>query len=104
MERLDAEGITVTPSVQEQGTRLSGIAYRLDGIWMPGRNVGHPYGVAGLAERGVTYVAERDLATVLRCLEPAARRRIETIYRNHLNRMQGNPSEHSGADKDGATN
>jgi len=94
IEGLEAFGVTVTPSVQEQGTRLTGIAYRMDGLIMPGRVVGHPYGVVGLAERGVTYVVERDWDTMLRCLEPARRRHVETLYRTrHENHSHGKPTE-----------
>lgn len=63
-ERLDAAGVDLVPVTQLDGTRLSGLSYRLDGVMMKGSDLGKGYSPAGLAKRGVSYEKDRDLAAV----------------------------------------
>jgi hypothetical protein len=52
------------PVTQLDGTKLSGLSYRLDGVTMKGSDLGKRYSPAGLAKHGVSYDKERDLETV----------------------------------------
>lgn len=74
VERLEAVGVEVIPTVQQGGAKLSGIQYRLDGVVMKGSDLGKSYAAAGIQKRGVTYDKDRDLAAVERCREREARR------------------------------
>ncbi len=74
VERLEAVGVEVIPTVQLQGAKLSGLQYRLDGTVMKGSDLGKAYSPAGLAKKGVTYEQDRDFATVNQCVEREAGR------------------------------
>lgn len=71
-ERLMAAGVELVPVTQLEGTKLSGLSYRLDGVTMKGSDLGKRYSPAGLAKHGVGYDKERDFETVGRCLERGA--------------------------------
>jgi hypothetical protein len=71
-ERLDAAGVELVPVTQLDGTKLSGLSYRLDGVMMKGSDLGKRYSPAGLAKHGVSYVKERDYEAVGRCIERSA--------------------------------
>jgi hypothetical protein len=68
-ERLEAAGVDLLPVTQLDGTKLSGLSYRLDGVTMKGSDLGKRYSPAGLAKHGVSYDKERDLEAVGRCIE-----------------------------------
>jgi hypothetical protein len=67
--RLEAAGVELLPVTQLEGSKLSGLSYRLDGVTMKGSDLGKRYSPAGLAKHGVSYDKERDLEAVGRCLE-----------------------------------
>ncbi|GJI88756.1 relaxase/mobilization nuclease domain-containing protein [Duganella hordei] len=68
-ERLEAIGVELVPVIQLDGTKMSGLSYRLDGVMMKGSDLGRGYSPMGLAKRGVGYEKDRDYAAVGRCLE-----------------------------------
>ncbi len=68
-EWLDAVGVELVPVVQLEGSKLSGLSYRLDGMTMKGSDLGKGYSPAGLAKRGVTYEQDRDFAAVRSSIE-----------------------------------
>ena len=74
IERLDAVGVETTPTVQQQGAKLSGLQYCLDGVTMKGSDLGKAYAAAGIQNRGISYEQERDSAAVDRCRDRAAAR------------------------------
>ena len=74
LERLEAVGVEVIPTVQKGGARLSGIQYRLDGVIMKGSDLGKIYAAAGIQKRGIIYEQDRDFAAVSRSLEREATR------------------------------
>jgi hypothetical protein len=67
--RLEAAGVELLPVTQLEGSKLSGLSYRLDGVTMKGSDLGKRYSPAGLAKHGVSYDKERDLEAVGRCVE-----------------------------------
>ena len=73
-ERLEVVGVELVPVVQLEGTKLSGISYRLDGVTMKGSDLGKSYSAAGLAKRGVTYEQNRDFTAIRSSIERDARR------------------------------
>jgi hypothetical protein len=75
-ERLAAAGVDLVPVTQLDGTKMSGLSYRLDGVMMKGSDLGKRYSPAGLAKHGVSYVKERDYEAVGRCLEHSALDRV----------------------------
>jgi hypothetical protein len=75
-ERLNAAGVDLVPVTQLDGTKMSGLSYRLDGVMMKGSDLGKRYSPAGLAKHGVSYVKERDYEAVGRGLEHSAPDRI----------------------------
>lgn len=74
VERLEAVGVDVIPTVQQGGAKLSGIQYRLDGVVMKGSDLGKSYAAAGIQKRGISYEQDRDFAAVERCREREAHR------------------------------
>jgi hypothetical protein len=74
VERLEAVGVEVIPTVQLNGTKLSGIQYRFKGVIFKGSDLGKSYAAAGIQSRGVTYEKDRDIAAVERCREREANR------------------------------
>lgn len=74
IERLEAVGVDVIPTVQMGGAKLSGIQYRLDGVTMKGSDLGKRYAAAGIQKRGISYEQGRDGAAVSRCREREAHR------------------------------
>jgi len=74
IERLEAIGVEVIPTVQLNGTKVSGLMYRLNEGLMKGSDLGKAYSPVGLAKKGVTYEQNRDFATVERCREREAHR------------------------------
>ena len=74
IERLDAVGVAVLPTVQQQGAKLSGLQYCLDGVTMKGSDLGKAYAAAGIQKRGISYEQDRDRAAVDRCRDRAADR------------------------------
>jgi hypothetical protein len=81
-ERLNAAGVDLVPVVQLEGTKMSGLSYRLDGVMMKGSDLGKRYSPAGLAKHGVSYVKERDYEAVGHCLEHSALDRVGAGDRN----------------------
>lgn len=79
--RLASAGVRVTPMTQLEGRKLNGLTYTLDGVTMKGSDLGKGYTPAGLAKRGVSYVKERDLEAVGRCLEQGAPGRVAAADR-----------------------
>lgn len=73
-ERLEAAGVDLVPVTQQDGTKLSGLSYRLDGVMMKGSDLGKGYSPAGLAKRGVSYEKDRDIAAIGRQREREERR------------------------------
>ena len=71
-ERLDAVGVEIIPTVQQQGAKLSGLQYCLDGVTMKGSDLGKAYAAAGIQNRGISYEQDRDYATVERCRDRGA--------------------------------
>ena len=63
---LEARGVELNPVVQQEGAKLSGLMYRLDGVLMKGSDLGKGYSPAGLARRGVSYEQSRDAAAIRR--------------------------------------
>ena len=63
-EHLQAAGVELVPVLQQEGAKLSGLMYRLDGVTMKGSDLGKGYSPAGLARRGVSYEQGRDAAAV----------------------------------------
>jgi hypothetical protein len=74
VDRLEAVGVDVIPTVQLGGAKLSGIQYRLDDVLMKGSDLGKAYAAAGIQKRGITYEQDRDFAAVERCREREAHR------------------------------
>ena len=72
VERLEAVGVDVIPTVQQHGAKLSGLQYSLDGVTMKGSDLGKAYAAAGIQQRGISYEQERDGPTVERCCDRAA--------------------------------
>jgi hypothetical protein len=81
-ERLEAAGVKLVPVLQLDGTKMSGLSYRLDGVMMKGSDLGKRYSPAGLAKHGVSYVKERDYEAVGRCIERSALDRVGAGDRN----------------------
>jgi hypothetical protein len=52
VERLEAVGVEVIPTVQLDGTKLSGIQYRFSGVILKGSDLGKAYAAAGIQSRG----------------------------------------------------
>lgn len=77
VERLEAVGVEVIPTVQLNGAKVSGLMYRLEDTLMKGSDLGKAYSSAGLAKKGVTYEQDRDFATLERCREREAYRAYE---------------------------
>ena len=73
-ERLEAVGVEVVPVVQLNGSKLSGLSYRLDGVTMKGSDLGRGYTAAGIQKQGISYEQDRDLAAVRRSLDREAHR------------------------------
>ena len=72
VERLEAVGVDVIPTVQQHGAKLSGLQYRLDGVTMKGSDLGKAYAAAGIQHRGIRYEQDRDGPTVEHCRDQAA--------------------------------
>ena len=77
IQRLEAVGVDVIPTVQLNGAKVSGLMYRLNEGLMKGSDLGKAYSPVGLAKKGVTYAQDRDFATVERCREREAHRAYE---------------------------
>ena len=71
VDRLEAAGVQVVPTVQQGGAKLTGTLYVLDGEKMKGGDLGKSYTAAGIQKRGIEYEQNRDLETVRRCRERA---------------------------------
>ena len=74
IERLEAAGVTVTPTLQQGGTKLSGLLYNDGEGERKGSDLGTRYTPKGLANAGVTYEHNRDLAAASRAAERGAAR------------------------------
>ena len=74
VERLEAAGVDVIPTVQQNGAKLSGLQYSLDGVTMKGSDLGKAYAAGGIQQQGISYEQDRDGPTVERCRERAAHR------------------------------
>lgn len=61
---LEATGVMLMPVTQLDGTRLTGLTYRLDGVTMKGSDLGKGYSPVGLAKRGISYEKDRDREAV----------------------------------------
>ena len=72
VERLEAAGVAVIPTVQQDGAKLSGLQYCLDGVTMKGSDLGRAYAAGGIQQQGISYEQDRDGPTVERCRERAA--------------------------------
>ncbi len=77
VERLEAVGVELVPVVQLKGTKLSGLSYRLDGVFMKGSDLGRSYAAAGIQKRGIRYEQDRDIEAVRRCLQREATRAFD---------------------------
>lgn len=80
-ERLEAAGVQLVPVVQQEGAKLSGLLYRLDGVTMKGSDLGRAYSPAGLQKRGVTYEQDRDIEAVRSSQQRDAARPADTADR-----------------------
>ena len=97
VERLEAVGVEVIPTVQQGGAKLSGIQYRLDGVVMKGSDLGKTYAAAGIQKRGISYEQDRDLAAVRRSIEREAHRAFGEPDRDS---EAGQAPERGGAGRD----
>lgn len=79
--RLEAAGVELVPVTQLDGSKLSGLSYRLDGVTMKGSDLGKRYSPSGLAKHGVGYEKERDVEAVGRCLERSTPGQVGTTDR-----------------------
>jgi hypothetical protein len=77
--RLEAADVELLPVTQLEGSKLSGLSYRLDGVTMKGSDLGKRYSPAGLAKHGVSYDKERDLEAVGRCIERSQAGRANSV-------------------------
>ena len=100
VERLEAVGVDVIPTVQLNGAKVSGLMYRLDDTLMKGSDLGKGYSPVGLAKKGVTYAQDRDFAAVNRCRQREARRALDATNRD-LASSEG--AERRGTDRDTRT-
>ena len=73
-ERLAMVGVELIPTVQQQGAKLSGVLYCLDGETMKGSDVGKAYAAAGIQARGISYEQARDYEAVEGCRARAVER------------------------------
>ena len=96
-ERLDAVGVEIIPTVQQQGAKLSGLQYRLDDVTMKGSDLGKAYAAAGIQKRGISYEQDRDRTAVDRCRDRAAARRDRGPDRE---RAAGQGPERGGVGRD----
>ena len=62
--RLAIVGVEIIPTVQQQGAKLTGLSYCLDGETMKGSDVGKAYAAAGIQARGISYEQARDYESV----------------------------------------
>lgn len=69
--RLHLAGVDLVPVTQLEGTKLSGLSYRLDGV-MKGSDLGKRYSPLKPSKIGVGYDKERDHEAVGRCLQRSA--------------------------------
>lgn len=74
VERLEAVGVEVIPTLQKDDTHLSGLQYRLEGVLMKGYDLGRRYTAAGVQKQGARYDKDRDGAAARRCREREAHR------------------------------
>ena len=72
--RLEASGVDLIPVLQQGGSKLTGLMYRLDDTIMKGSDLGKGYSPAGLAKRGVSYEQDRDAEAIRRSREREAAR------------------------------
>lgn len=103
-ERLEAAGVELVPVTQLDGTKLSGLSYRLDGVMMKGSDLGKGYSPAGLAKRGVSYEKDRDLAAVGRQREREEHRGPGGADRDAArgeDRQRRSTGVHAGTDRTG---
>jgi hypothetical protein len=103
-ERLEAAGVELVPVTQLDGTKLSGLSYRLDGVMMKGSDLGKGYSPAGLAKRGVSYEKDRDLAAVGRQREREEHRGTGGADRDAArgeDRQRGSTGVDAGANRTG---
>lgn len=70
--RLEAAGVDLFLVTQLEGSKLSGLSYRLDGVMMKGSDLGKRYSPVGLSKLGVGYVKERDHEAVSSSIERSA--------------------------------
>ena len=82
VERLKAMNVEIVPTVQMNGTKLTGLLYRLDGEAMKGSDLGRDYTAAGVQKRGITYEKDRDFPTIEQCRQRAAYREFDEPNRN----------------------
>ena len=82
VERLEAVGVDLIPTVQLNGAKVSGLMYRLDDTLMKGSDLGKGYSPVGLAKKGVTYAQDRDFAAVNACRQREARREFDATNRD----------------------
>lgn len=80
VRHLERFGVDVIPTTQKEGSKLSGLQYRKDGVVMKGSDLGKSYSPAGLAKRGISYEQDRDDAAVRRCQQREAGRGIGTAH------------------------
>jgi hypothetical protein len=98
--RLDAAGVELLPVTQLEGSKLSGLSYRLDGVTMKGSDLGKRYSPAGLAKHGMSYDKERDLEAVGRCVE---RSQVGRVGEADREREAGEARERGAAGGDART-
>lgn len=81
IERLEAAGVRVVPTLQLGGEKLSGLLYELDGEKMKGSDLGTRYTPNGLEKKGVTYDRGRDFEAASRAASRAAAERTQPADR-----------------------
>lgn len=104
IEELEAAGVVVRPNLSTTTGRLHGFAFHLAGhlnaqgepIWFKGSQLGKRYTWAGLQERGVEYVRDRDFKTASQ-----ARDRAGAAADQVGGRGQGGPGPKPGTDSRG---
>lgn len=87
-ERLRAVGVELEPILQQEGAKLTGLMYRLDGVTMKGSDLGKGYSPAGLAKRGVSYERSRDAAASLEVAKKTKPKRVRPSRAQTLPKLE----------------
>ena len=102
VQRLEAQGVNAIPSLQSSG-RLNGMVYRFEGRNIKGSELGREFTAQGLMQqKGVSYDAERDRATLLRAAESAGLHRADATLRDRET-DNGSPRDRTSRRRDRET-